>query len=240
MIQVKNVTKSFGSQVVLDNVSLHCERERSTVILGRSGQGKSVLMKHFLGLLRPDSGDVLIDNKSILNFSRTQMLDLRKRFGYLFQDGALFDDMTVFENVSFPLREHTDYPEEKISECVNEKLALVGLENVESKMPSELSGGMRKRVALARAVVLNPEILLFDEPVTGLDPVMKKSVLELIYETKEKLKVTTVVITHDIRSSLFLADHLIVVDEGRIIFDGDVAGFEKSSIPLIKDFIKFD
>jgi phospholipid/cholesterol/gamma-HCH transport system ATP-binding protein len=236
-IEVEDLHKSFNGEEVLRGISLKILRGKITVILGKSGVGKSVLLKHFIGLLKPDRGRVLVDGMDIMTLPPPELRKLREKFGMLFQSAALFDSMTVFENVAFPLVEHTSYDRDKIREIVLNKLALVGLHGVENKMPSELSGGMRKRVGLARAIALEPEILLYDEPTTGLDPVMARSVDNLIVETQEKLKITSVVISHDIMSALDIADTVVMLDKGKVIFEGKRDEFISCSHPAVVEFM---
>jgi phospholipid/cholesterol/gamma-HCH transport system ATP-binding protein len=237
MIKVFDVHKIFNGQKVLDGVNLECNKGETTVIIGRSGEGKTVLLKHLIGLLKPDYGKILIDNIDITKLSRFELKEIRKKFGYLFQDAALFDYLNVYENVSFPLREHTKLSEAKIKERVIDTLALVGLKGILEKNPSELSGGMRKRVGLARAIILNPEILLYDEPTTGLDPIMRDAILQLILSTKEKLKITTVLITHDIEASFAIADKVAMLHKGKIIECGPVSLFQKTTNAITRQFI---
>jgi len=192
----------LGEQKVLDGLNLDIEDGKTTVIIGDSGGGKSVLLKHIIGLIKPDSGQVIVDDVDIASLNDRDLNEVRKKFGMLFQEAALFDSMNVMENVAFPLREHTRKKEKEIREIVKERLRAVGLTGIEDKMPSELSGGMRKRVGLARAIALHPQIVLFDEPTTGLDPVMTEAINELIVETQEKFNLTCVVISHDVQSIL--------------------------------------
>lgn len=238
MIQIKNLYKSFGDQKVLDGVNLDIPTGTITVILGRSGMGKSVLLKHIIGLMHADSGEVKVDGIDLMKLSDSKLNEFRKRFGMLFQNAALFDSFNVFDNVAFPLREHSSLSENEITQVVKEKLALVGLHRVEHKMPSELSGGMRKRVGLARAIALSPKIILYDEPTTGLDPLMTDSVNHLILETQKKLHVTSVVISHDIESTFALADRVAMLHEGKIIEQGAPAQFRKSEHPFVKQFLE--
>ena len=238
MIEVKNLSKSFGAQKVLDGLNLVCNKYETTAIIGRSGEGKSVLLKHFIGLLRPDSGSVMLDGKDITKFSDKDLKKIRARFGYLFQDSALFDFFNVYENVSFPLREHTTFSKTKIREIVKKKLELVGLPNVENKKTYELSGGMRKRVGLARAIVLDPEIILYDEPTTGLDPVMTDAIGELIQKTQKELHVTTILISHDIESTFKIADKVALLYDGKIILSGDKEAFKKSTDRVVRQFLE--
>lgn len=236
-IDISNVHKSFGSQKVLDGCSFQIPHGKITVILGRSGIGKSVLLKHMIGLIKPDSGKVLVDGVDMWSLAPAELNKFRGRFGMLFQSAALFDSMSVFANVAFPLVEHTKYSQKKISEIVKEKLALVGLFGIENKMPSELSGGMRKRVGLARAIALEPKIILYDEPTTGLDPVMTDSVDQLILHTQRELDITSVVISHDIESAFKIADRLAMLDNGKIIEEGDRESFRNSKNPAVQKFL---
>lgn len=238
MIQIKNLHKSFGEQKVLDGVNLEIPTGTVTVILGRSGAGKSVLLKHLIGLMLADSGEVRVDGTDIMSLPDGELYEFRKRFGMLFQNAALFDSLNVFDNVAFPLREHTPHSENEIADIVQEKLALVGLYKVAYKMPSELSGGMKKRVGLARAIALSPQIILYDEPTTGLDPLMTDSVNRLILETQKKLHVTSVVISHDIQSTFFLADRVAMLHEGKIVEQSSPAQFRNSSHPFVKQFLE--
>ena len=217
IIELREVHKSFGTQKVLDGLSLKVPRGQTTVIIGRSGGGKSVILKHMIGLIKPDQGQVLVDGRDIRPLDDREINELRKRFGMLFQDAALFDSMTVFENVAFPLREHSRFDEKKIREVVEEKLGLVGLTGHGEKMPSQLSGGMRKRAGLARAIALEPEIILFDEPTTGLDPLMTDAINRLIQNTQEKLGITAVVISHDLQGAYQVAHQIAMLYQGRII-----------------------
>lgn len=237
MIEIRNLKKAFGSNVVLGGVNLTIESGKITVILGRSGEGKSVLLKHLIGLLRPDSGQVLMDGVDVFALSDREYDKLRQKFGMLFQSGAIFDSMTVAENVAFPLVEHTKLSKKEIRSIVAEKLRRVGLRGVEDMMPSELSGGMRKRVALARAIVMDPEIVLFDEPTTGLDPIMSDSVGQLMLDTQKAQKTTYFAITHDIHLAFKIADKLALLHEGVIVEEGTVAQFKESKDPKIIQFL---
>ena len=237
VIQVINVYKSFGSQQVLKGVSLSVKKGELLYIIGKSGEGKSVLLKHMVGLIRPDKGKVLIEGQDLHELKGAEALALRKRVGMVFQYGALFDSMTVYENVAFPLREHTNLSEEEIAEVVKEKLTLVDLEGVEHKLPSELSGGMRKRVALARALALNPAILLYDEPTTGLDPLLTEEIDMLIKNTRDKTGVTSVVVSHDVWSVIKYADRVAYLAKGRIEFIGTPKEMLESDNPMLRRFI---
>ncbi len=238
MIKLIKITKSFKSQKVLDELDLNIDPEKITVIIGQSGGGKSVLLKHIIGLIRPDSGQIIIDGIDITNLNDKKLNEIRKKFGMLFQDAALFDSMTVGENVAFPLNEHTRLSRKEVNKTVNEKLNLVGLENVTHKMPSELSGGMRKRVGLARAIALDPKIVLFDEPTTGLDPIMRESVDELIVSTQKRTKATFVIISHDIESAFTIAHKVAMLYQGKIVAVGTPDEIRSSNNSFVKRFIK--
>lgn len=238
VIRVVDLHKSFAGLPVLKGLNLDIERGGITFIIGQSGGGKSVLLKHIIGLLKPERGQVLLDNLDITRLSETSLNRLRHRFGMLFQDAALFDSMSVGENVAFPLYEHSRLKEKEIWQLVREKLALVGLEGVEDLMPSEISGGMRKRVGLARAMILEPEILLFDEPTTGLDPILAQAVDELIVETQRRLGVTSLVISHDIPATLRIADRVAMIYDGKIIASGTPEEIRALDDPVVEQFLR--
>lgn len=238
MIRLIDLQKSFKEQKVLDGINLHCRKGEITVLIGRSGGGKSVTLKHIIGLLRPDSGEVLIDGEDITKMNSVALNQIRRKFGMLFQDGALFDSMTVGDNVAFPMKESRRFTAKEIEEKVRESLAEVGLHGVEQKMPSELSGGMRKRAALARAIVLEPSILLYDEPTTGLDPIMTDSINKLIKRTHEHMKHTAFIISHDIEAAMRIADQVAVLYKGRIIAAGKPEEISASRDPFISAFIR--
>lgn len=238
MIELKNVTKSFGPKVVLDGLDLQVEKGESFVIVGGSGTGKSVTLKHMIGILKPDSGRVLIEGSDVTDFGRQQWFHVRRRFGMSFQEAALFDFMTVFENVAFPIRRHTDFKDDAIRRRVGECLDMVGLTGNEHLYPAELSGGMRRRAGFARSIALNPEILLFDEPTTGLDPVMTDQIDGVINVLRRGLDVTCVTITHDMVSAFEIADRIAMLENGRIVFTGTPAEFQKSKLPIIRAFLK--
>ncbi len=239
MISIRKLTKKFGTQTVLNALDFEIPKGKITVIIGRSGEGKSVLLKHFMGLIEPDSGSVVVDGQNVFDLDAQGLNLLRKKFGMLFQNAALFDSMTVYENVAFPLVEHTELSDKARRARVIELLSLVGLkEMVMKKFPSELSGGMRKRVGLARSIALNPEILLYDEPTTGLDPVMTDVVDHLILETQQKLGITSVVISHDIQAAFAIADKIAMLHEGKIFMEGTPADFQKCTVPLVKNFLE--
>ena len=220
IVRLVNVDKRFDDHVVLDEMNLELKRGETTVIIGESGAGKSVILKHIVRLLRPDRGEVYFNRQRIDNMSERDLSRLRPRFGFLFQLSALFDSMTVEQNVGFPIREHTRKGRREIAEIVKQKLAMVGLDGLQSKWPSELSGGQKKRVALARAIALDPEIILYDEPTTGLDPPRADVINELILKLQRELGVTSVVVTHDMASAGKVSDRILMLYEGKFIFDG--------------------
>ncbi len=239
MIEIKDLYKSFGSKKVLQGINLIIETGETIVIIGRSGCGKSVLIKHIVGLLNPDAGYVYVDKKNVKDLSQKDLYELRKNFGFLFQGSALFDSMTVEENVSLPLVEsQNNFSKSDILKIVEEKLDLVGLEGILDLKPSELSGGMKKRVALARALVTNPSYILYDEPTTGLDPIMSDSIDNLIKDLAEKLNVTSVVVTHDMYSVKNVADKVAMMNDGIIYFTGKPEELLSSSDKVIEDFIR--
>ncbi|MFL5313341.1 MAG: ABC transporter ATP-binding protein [Myxococcales bacterium] len=237
MIDVRDLWKSFGGNQVLKGVNLTVWPGTTSVILGGSGSGKTVLMKHIMGLFKPDRGQVIVDGEEITRMDRRELSRFRTRMGMVFQSSALFDSLTVFENVAFPLREHTSLAEEKIAAAVKEKLAVVELYGVEEKFPAELSGGMRKRVALARAIVREPKLVLYDEPTTGLDPLTTESVDEMIIGARTKLGVTSVVISHDIGSTFHIADHVAMLHDGRIVEEGPPDKVRHSQEPHTRHFL---
>jgi phospholipid/cholesterol/gamma-HCH transport system ATP-binding protein len=236
-IELKNVSKRFGNLHVLKGLSLQIEKGKSLVVIGASGTGKSVLLKHIVGLLRPDDGEVWIDGKRIDELAERDLVDVRTRFGFLFQMGALFDSLTVAENVGFPVAEHTHKPAEEIAKIVAQKLRQVGLPEAGPKMPGELSGGQKKRVALARAIALEPEVILYDEPTTGLDPVRSDVINELILKLQRELNVTSIVVTHDMNSAFKVADRIVMLHEGHIVFDGTPEEIQKSTEPVVQRFV---
>jgi phospholipid/cholesterol/gamma-HCH transport system ATP-binding protein len=237
MIEARELVKSFGSQRVLDGVNLRIAEGESVVIIGRSGGGKSVLLKHLVALIRPDSGDILIDDESIMNKTERQLLDVRHKFGMLFQGAALFDSMTVQENVAFPLRREKGLPAAEVDRRVSEALEMVNLPGTEKKRPSELSGGMRKRVGLARAIVYRPEIVLYDEPTTGLDPIVADSIDQLIVRVRDRLNVTSVVVTHDMRSARRVGQRILMLHQGKIYFEGTPEETFNSKDPIVYNFV---
>lgn len=239
MIEINNLFKSFGSKNVLNGVNLKINTGETLVIIGRSGCGKSVLLKHIVGLLIPDSGSVTVEGKEITEMKENELFEIRKNFGFLFQGAALFDSMTVEENVSLPLVESgKNYSTEELNKIVSEKLELVGLPGAQKLKPAELSGGMRKRVGLARALVTNPSYIFYDEPTTGLDPIMSDSIDFLIKDLTEKIKVTSIVVTHDMYSVKNVADRVAMMHEGKVYFDGTPEQLRKSEDKVIVEFIK--
>lgn len=237
-IKVVDLHKSFNSQKVLEGINLEIQRGMITVVIGKSGGGKSVLMKHLIGLLKPDRGEIWIDGTEITRLKERELNEVRRRFGMLFQEAALFDSMNVRENVEFPLREHTRMPAKEITERAEERLKEVGLEGFGDKMPSELSGGMKKRVGLARALVLDPEIILFDEPTSALDPIMSLTIQDLIKETQAHVKKTYVVISHDIAGMFRIADKVAMLSDGKIIAFGTPEEVRKSRDEAVREFLR--
>ena len=237
IIELSGVSKRFGTLQVLDRVSLALDKGKTTVVIGESGTGKSVLLKHIVALLRPDAGTVSFHGKRIDDLSERRLVDVRRRFGFLFQTGALFDSMTVAENIAFPIAEHDRRSPDETATVVAEKLRLVGLDGLQSRRPGELSGGQKKRVALARAIALNPEVVLYDEPTTGLDPVRADVINELILKLKRELHVTSVVVTHDMTSAFKVADRIVMLHEGDIIADGDATWFRTCDDPRVRRFV---
>lgn len=237
MIAIRGLHKSFGEHHVLKGIGLEVPEGATTVILGGSGSGKTVLMKHMIGLLRPDAGQVLVEGEDIAGLDERELGRVRRKFGMVFQAAALFDSMTVFDNVAFPLREHTAASEAQIARVVHEKLDVVGLRDIDRKYPAELSGGMRKRVGLARAIALEPKIVLYDEPTTGLDPITTDYVDEMILEAKARLGVTSVVISHDIASAMHIADRIAFLHAGAICAEGPPAEVRASDHPAVTRFL---
>src|SRR3990170_4049307 len=237
MIEIKEVYKSFGNNQVLNGVDLNINQGETIVILGRSGCGKSVLLKHIIGLMKPDKGQIFIDGEEITAYSYEKLSNLRRKFGMLFQGAALFDSMTVEENVGLGLTEHTALSRQKIKEIVKEKLRLVGMAGVENLKPAELSGGMKKRVGLARAIAMDPDIVLYDEPTTGLDPIMADVINELVIGLRNTLKITSIAVTHDIVSAYKIADRIAMLYEGKIIWVGTPQETKNSTDPVVMQFI---
>jgi phospholipid/cholesterol/gamma-HCH transport system ATP-binding protein len=237
MIEARELKKRFGTQSVLDGVNLRIESGESVVIIGRSGGGKSVLLKHLIGLMQPNSGEVLIDDEKITGLNERRLILVRTKFGMLFQGAALFDSMTVAENIAFPLRREKNLTTEELNCRVSEALEMVDLPGTEKKKPSELSGGMRKRVGLARAIVYRPQIVLYDEPTTGLDPVVSDSIDQLIIRVRDRLNVTSVVVTHDMRSARRVGQRIVMLHEGKIYVEGTPEEIFSSTDPIVHNFV---
>mgnify|MGYP000306517613 CR=1 FL=1 len=237
-VEFQGVHKSYGVKDVLRGVDLKVYRGEVLVILGGSGSGKSVTLRHILGLEAPDEGRVLIEEEDITDLPEEELYRVRKKFGMLFQSGALFDSMTVFENIAFPLREHTDMSDEEVGRAVVEKLELVDLPGTEHLMPVDLSGGMRKRVGLARSIVLNPKMILYDEPTTGLDPITAQKINELIIDLQSKLNVTSIVVTHDIQSAFSVGDRIAFLNQGVFEWTGTMEAARDTDHPQLREFLK--
>lgn len=236
LIEILNLSKKFGDNVVLNDISLNVEKAENLVVFGQSGTGKSVLLKCFIGLLEPDEGKIFYDGQALLDLSLKELNEIRKKIGFLFQGAALYDSMSVRENLEFPLRKHFSYTEEELDQKVERTLKLVSLEEAIDKMPSELSGGMKKRIGLARAIITDPELMLYDEPTTGLDPVSSKEISKLILDLQKQLNMTSIVVTHDLICAKIIADRAIFLNEGKIIHDGKLENLEASEDPFLKNF----
>lgn len=237
MIEIINLCKSFDDHIVLNNVNLNIEKGETMVIIGRSGCGKSVLLKHIIGIMKPDSGQVIIEGLDITKIDQRELNDFRMKFGMLFQGAALFDSLSVGENVGFALYEHTDLTRQRTEKRVSECLSHVGLHGIEHLKPAELSGGMKKRVGLARAIAVNPEIIMYDEPTTGVDPIMGDAVNNLIVELHDKLNVTSIAVTHDMVSAYKIADRIAMLYEGKIIAVGTPEDIKNTRDPVVKQFV---
>jgi phospholipid/cholesterol/gamma-HCH transport system ATP-binding protein len=238
MIRLIDVRKKFGSQDILKGINLSIYEGKTTVIVGESGKGKSLILKHILGLVRPDKGKVLVEGKDINKIGRKELKEIRAKFGVLFQNAALFDSMTVFDNVALPLRERTKASEEEIRTIVNEKLDLMDIEDSNDKYPAQLSGGMRKRVGLARALVLNPKIVFFDEPTTGLDVAKSNEMYRVFFKTQSKLGYTALIVSHDVPKIFKLADYVALLYDGVIQDCLPPEDFQTSENPFIKEFVQ--
>lgn len=237
MIEVRQLKKSFGPQPVLEDVSFRIEAGESVTIIGRSGGGKSVLLKHIIGLLQPDAGEVIIEGENIVGMNERHLLRVREKFGMVFQGAALFDSMTVAENVAFPLRRKKKFTPGEITKRVAQALEMVDLPGTQNKKPAELSGGMRKRVGLARAIVYEPQIVLYDEPTTGLDPIVSDSIDKLIIRVRDQLKVTTIVVTHDMRSARRVGTHVLMLHEKKIYANCTPEKLFASTDPVVRQFV---
>jgi len=242
MIKIKHLRKSFGEKVVLRDINLEIPKGSTTVILGLSGQGKSTIIKHIVGLLKPDSGEIIVDGTDVATCSKEELYETRKKIGFLFQEGAMFDSMSVYDNVAFPLREHTNLSEEEIRKKVFEKLDMVGFDSdrVAKLYPHELSGGMRKRAATARAIVLEPKIILYDEPTSGLDPIISDLISQMTMMLQKKLGVTSIVISHDLKESFKIADYVGMLYNGEIIEFASPEDFKNSKNEIVQAFLRGD
>ena len=238
MIEVRDLVKSFGPQRVLNGVNLTIDHGERVVIIGRSGGGQSILLKHLIGLIAPDSGEIRVDGQNIVGMTERQLLQVRHKFGMLFQGAALFDSLDVAGNVGFALRRERKWTDEEIAGKVAEALGMVGLEGTQQKKPSELSGGMRKRVGLARAIVYRPQIVLYDEPTTGLDPIAADVIDQLIVSISNQLKVTSIAVTHDMRSAGCIGNRILMLHQGRIHAVGTPQQIFESSDPIVSQFVK--
>lgn len=235
-VNIKNLTKSFGNKVVLNDISLHVEIGENLIVFGRSGTGKSVLLKCLIGLMKADEGEIYINDKSIPDLTQNELNEVRKEIGFLFQGAALYDSMSVRENLEFPLKRLFDFTQKEIDEKVMQTLDHVSLTEAVDKSPSELSGGMRKRIGLARSIITEPELMLYDEPTTGLDPISSKEISALILELQKKLNMTSIVVTHDLTCAQIIADRVIFLGDGKIKFEGDIDSLTKSDHPFLRDF----
>jgi phospholipid/cholesterol/gamma-HCH transport system ATP-binding protein len=238
MIKFENVVKRFGSRTILNGISFELAEGKILFVLGKSGTGKSVMLKNIVGLLRPEEGKIWIENQEVSRISEEEYFPVRRKCGMVFQHPALFDSLTVFENVAFGLRRHTQMSEREIASTVRHSLSLVNMDGVEQKMPSEISYGMQKRVSLARTLALEPKFLLFDEPTTGLDPITTNTVNQLIFSLSRQLQTTSIVVSHDMNCALDIADRIIVLDGGKIVEDGTVSQLKQSHQPLVQDFLE--
>lgn len=236
MVEIKNIKKAFGDFVVLEDVSFNVERGENLIIFGKSGTGKSVLLKCIVRLLDPDSGSIYVDGKDVLSLSGKNLDNFRKELGFLFQSAALYDSMTVRENLEFPLRRHFNFTEDEINNKVLKALENVSLSHAIDKMPSELSGGMRKRIGLARSIITEPKLMLYDEPTTGLDPITTKEISLLIIELQKRLKMTSIVVTHDLICAKIIADRAIILKDGLIKSEGSIEELTKSNDPFLVNF----
>jgi len=237
MIEIRNLYKAFGTKMILNNLNLTVRRGETKVVIGRSGVGKTVLLRNIVGLVRPDSGSIKINGVEVTNLGEKQYNSLRKEIGVVFQGGALFDSMNVGDNVGFVLNEFMNLDRKTVMARVRDSLALVGLKDVEKMMPAQLSGGMRKRVSLARVLCMEPHIILYDEPTTGVDPITAAAINRLIVEMRDKLKVTSIVVTHDMNSAFQVADSIAMFYKGQIIADGSPEDIKNSNHPVVQQFI---
>ncbi len=239
MIEIRGLCKKFGKKEILKGINLDIKQGVTTVIFGLSGSGKSTIIKHIVGLLKPDAGEIRVDGQKITGLDGKELLELRKKIGFLFQSGALFDSMNVYENVAFPLREHTNMGEEEIKKEVYAALEMVALEpeRVSKLYPDELSGGMRKRAGLARTIILKPEIMLYDEPTTGLDPIISDQISQMIIKLQKELQITSILISHDIKEAFKCADYAAMLYEGVIIESSDADSFKNTNNQIVQNFL---
>jgi phospholipid/cholesterol/gamma-HCH transport system ATP-binding protein len=241
IVEIKNLTKRFDSNIVLDNISIDVHRGENLVVFGRSGQGKSVLLKCIIGLMHFESGQILINGKDISKLTVKELNEVRKNIGFLFQGAALYDSMTVKENLEFPLKKHfPDKSQKEIDEKIHYTLELVSLEEAIDKMPSELSGGMKKRIGLARSIITDPELMLYDEPTTGLDPITTKEISELIINLQKKLNMTSIAVTHDLMCAEIIADRAIFLKDAKIAYEGKLEELTSSSDPFLRNFFSHE
>jgi phospholipid/cholesterol/gamma-HCH transport system ATP-binding protein len=241
IVVVKNLTKRFGELLVLENVSIEVHRAENLIVFGKSGSGKSVLLKCIIGLMKPDSGNIFINDQNVLELSIKELNKVRKDIGFLFQGAALYDSMTVRENLSFPLKRHfEEMTLKQIDDKVRYTLELVSLEEAIDKMPSELSGGMKKRIGLARSIITDPALMLYDEPTTGLDPITSKEISELILNLQKKLNMTSIVVTHDLICAEIIADRAIFLRDAHVAFEGNIDELTKSNDPFLKNFFSHE
>lgn len=236
LIQIQNLSKRFDDLVVLDDISLNVEHGENLVVFGQSGTGKSVLLKCFIGLLKPETGKIYYKDQMLLDLTLKELNEVRKKFGFLFQSAALYDSMSVRENLEFPLKRHFELTQAEVDEKVLTTLSHVSLESAIDKMPSELSGGMRKRIGLARSIITDPELMLYDEPTTGLDPITAKEISKLILDLQKKLNMTSIVVTHDLICAKIIADRAIFLNKGKIVFEGNLDKLAESTDPFLKNF----
>lgn len=238
MIEIRDLRKSFNGKTILNKIDLDIPKSKTHIIIGRSGSGKSVLLKHIIGLMRPDAGHILVDGEDICSLSDRDLYRVRRKFGMLFQGAALFDSMTVEENIALGVREHRMFADKEIGQRVAEKLEMVGLPGIQKMRPAELSGGMKKRVGLARALMMDPEFVLYDEPTTGLDPIMADAINDLIIYCTDHLRVTSIVVTHDIVSAYKVGDRISMLHDGEMIFGGTADEVRQSDNPVVRQFVE--
>lgn len=236
MVIIEEISKSFGDHVVLDGVSLNVEEAENLIVFGRSGTGKSVLLKCMVKLLKPDRGKIFIFGKNVVNLKLDELNELRKQIGFLFQGAALYDSMSVRGNLEFPLQRHFNLTEKEKEMKVKAALEKVSLEDAIDKMPADLSGGMKKRIGLARAIITEPKLMLYDEPTTGLDPITSKEISKLINDLQHELKMTSIVVTHDILCAKIIADRAVVLENGKVLYNGDLKGLTTSNDPFLRNF----